>query len=336
MLGILLFVSSTLSPNFDMPISENPILASEFIYETAPFPSCHASTIVEAKNGRLVAAWFGGTAESHPDVAIYSSLYINGKWSAPREIADGKVGKKQFACYNPVLFQPRNGPMMMFYKVGTGPRSWWGRMCTSNDDGQTWSRPHDFPHGYLGPIKNKPIEYEGGILCPSSNEEFGWQVHFEKTNDLGATWSKTEPLNDSRVIGAIQPSILEMGGEHLKAIGRTQQGSIFSIDSHDGGVSWGAMKLIDLPNPNSGTDAVRLHDGRYLLVYNHSHTHRTPLNVALSTDGEHWRSTVVLENTPGEYSYPAVIQASDGLIHITYTWHRERIKHVVLDPKLLK
>ena len=37
-----------------------PKYSGEFIYETAPFPSAHASTIVELADGNLMAAWFGG------------------------------------------------------------------------------------------------------------------------------------------------------------------------------------------------------------------------------------------------------------------------------------
>ena len=95
------------------------------------------------------------------------------------------------------------------------------------------------------------------------------------------------------------------------------------------------MRATVLPNPNSGTDAVTLEDGRHLLVYNHTPKGRTPLNVAVSDDGKAWKAGPVLEAEPGEYSYPAVIQASDGLVHVTYTWRRRRIKHVVLDPTKL-
>ncbi len=97
------------------------------------------------------------------------------------------------------------------------------------------------------------------------------------------------------------------------------------------------MTLLDLPNPNSGTDAVTLReDGRFLLVYNHTREGRTPLNVALSRDGRTWEQALTLEDAPGgEFSYPAVIQTGDGLVHITYTWMRRRIKHVVVDPAAL-
>jgi predicted neuraminidase len=92
-----------------------------------------------------------------------------------------------------------------------------------------------------------------------------------------------------------------------------------------------------LPNPNSGIDAVTLKDGRQLLVYNHTSRGRSPLNVAVSADGKRWEAALVLENTPGsEFSYPAVIQTSEGLVHVVHTWKRRRIKHEVLDPSQFK
>src|SRR5205823_4281015 len=112
-----------------------------------------------------------------------------------------------------------------------------------------------------------------------------WQVHFERTSDLGVIWQTTAPVNDGRSIEAIQPSILTHRDGRLQALGRTRQGRIFTIESRDGGKTWGEMKLTELPNPNSGIDAVTLKDGRHLLVYNHTTRGRSPLNVAFSADG---------------------------------------------------
>jgi predicted neuraminidase len=137
-------------------------------------------------------------------------------------------------------------------------------------------------------------------------------------------------------IDAIQPSILTHPDGRLQAVGRTRSGRVFETWSKDGGTSWTPVTLTELPNPSAGTDAVTLRDGRHLLVYNHTPKGRTPLNVAISRDGRAWEEAGVLESEPGEYSYPAVIQTSDGLVHITYTWRRLRIKHVVLDPAKLK
>ena len=313
----------------------------EFIFETAPFAECHASTLVESQHS-LVAAWFGGTREQHPDVGIWLSRRLRGIWTAPLEVvngipADGNENQLRYPTWNPVLFQPKTGPLLLFYKVGPSPSAWWGMLMTSGDGGETWSKPRRLPDGVLGPIKNKPIELaDGELVCPSSTESTEkpsrWQIHFERTRDLGATWETTGPLNDGLEFSAIQPSLLVLPGSKLKAVGRTRQGKVFQIASDDGGRTWGKMTATALPNPNSGIDAATLRDGRHLIVYNHTERGRSPLNVAISEDAIEWKPAVVLENQPGEYSYPAVIQTADALVHITYTWQRKRIRHVVIDP----
>ncbi|HQO36913.1 MAG TPA: exo-alpha-sialidase, partial [bacterium] len=104
-------------------------------------------------------------------------------------------------------------------------------------------------------------------------------------------------------------------------------------ESKDGGNTWSDARPIDVPNPNSGIDAVRMKDGRIAMVYNHTGTGRSPINLGISNDdGETWKMVLTLEDQPGEYSYPAIIQTGDGLLHTTYTWKREKIKHVAIDP----
>ena len=335
------FILADFASCFSASLSDQSgFVAEQFIYLEAPFPSCHASTIVETPDG-LIASWFGGTHERHPDVGIWLSHYKDNKWSAPVEVANGVESEsKRYPTWNPVLFQPRSGPLMLFYKVGPNPREWWGMVMTSQDNGKTWSEPRRLPDGILGPIKNKPIQLANGdILSPTSSEHDGWRVHFERSNDNGKTWQATKAVNDGKHIRAIQPSILVHGDRKLQALGRTRKSGVFQIWSEDNGMTWGEMTLTSLPNPSSGTDAVTLADGRHLLVYNHNPNYkgRSPLNVAISADGTNWSAALVLENEPeNQYSYPACIQTSDGLVHITYTWKRERIKHVVVDPSELE
>jgi len=333
---------------------DSPILLSEFIYETAPYPSCHASTIEQAADGTLVAAWFGGTHEKNPDVGIWVSRKVNGRWSDGIEVANGvqdtQVEGKvvRYPTWNPVLFQPNQGPLLLFYKAGPTPQSWWGLMTSSNDNGKTWAPPRRLPEGILGPIKNKPIQLVSGrILCASSTEDpntDAWKVHMESTDDLGLTWRRTQELNDGKTFGAIQPSLLRLGGNQLLAVGRSRQNVVFQMQSNDAGETWSEMKASMLPNPNSGTDAVTLADGRHLLVYNHVPGTpgkwggvRSPLNIAISNNGQDWKAALVLEDTPkGEFSYPAIIQTKDGMVHITYTWQRKKVKHIEIDPRKIQ
>jgi predicted neuraminidase len=221
----------------------------------------------------------------------------------------------------------------LYYKVGPSPSKWWGMMMSSTDGGKSWSKPERLPDGILGPIKNKPVQLSNGdILSPTSTEDNGWRAHFERSSDGGKTWTASEPINDGKEFKAIQPSILTYRDGRIQAIGRTGQGVIFQSWSNDNGKSWEKMSATTLPNPNSGIDAVTLKDGRQLVVYNHTKRGRSPLNVAVSNDGKEWQAAIVLESEPGEYSYPAVIQTADGLVQVSYTWQRKRIKHVVIDP----
>lgn len=323
---------------------EQPVVKAEFVFEQAPFPSAHASTIVETPGG-LVAAWFGGTQEKNPDVGIWLSRFDGSMWSEPVEVANGvQPNGKRYPCWNPVLFQPSNGPLLLFYKVGPSPSEWWALVRMSADAGRTWSAATKLPPGILGPIRAKPVELRPGVLLAgSSSEQDGWVVHMERftgawtADALGSprSWEKTGPLNDPKEFGAIQPTILVHSASSLQILCRSRQGVIVESSSQDEGRAWAHMTATALPNPSAGIDSVRLKDGRFLLVYNPSKTGRERLDIAVSPDGRIWRSALTLENSAGEYSYPAMIQTRDGMVHVTYTWRRERIKHVVIDPSRL-
>jgi alpha-L-rhamnosidase len=326
------------------------IITDEFIFEKAPFPSCHAATIAETGKGGLVAAWFGGTKERNPDVGIWVSRKDKGssKWTAPVEVANGVQadGSPRQPTWNPVLYQVPNGDLLLFYKIGPKPSEWKGWMLTSKDGGNSWSKPHALPEGFIGPVKNKPVLLSNGaLLCPSSTEgEAGWRLHFELTKDQGKTWEKIGPINDGKTLGAIQPSVLFYRDGRLQILARSKNRAVLESWSTDNGRTWSALDSTTLPNNNSGTDAVTLADGRQLLVYNHvlppdgkAKGPRTPLNVSVSEDGKVWNAALVLEDSPiSQYSYPAVITSADGFIHIVYTWRRERIKYVKVDPKQLQ
>lgn len=354
------------------------------LYGAGVLPSCHASTVVELPNGDMLAAYFAGTYEGHPDVCIYMSRRRAGHaaWDFPQLLVSGirtewtesafsyddpaaeahpddvsdfiRNTRKRKPCYNPVLYHapslsaavPGAYDLVLDYKLGAFVQDWTGWEVRSIDGGYSWTSPRPLQTDsalhqvQLGPIKNKPVLVDcptaaGGkrILAGSSTETGGdWKFHFELSDDGGQSWRMVYPAKDT--LQCIQPSILFLRDGRLKAIGRTRHGRLAQCFSADGGETWGEVTLSDMPNNNSGTDALTLRDGRHVLVYNDSDVEgrRTPLSVAISDDGEHWTKVCDLETDDlGEYSYPCVIQASDGRLWVLYTWRRQLIGYAVID-----
>ncbi len=336
---ILLILSSLLCLHFESPTPD-----SEFIFDSASYPSCHASTIVELPNGDLLSAWFGGTEEGNPDVAIWGSRKTNGKWSTPVEI----IREKETPCWNPVYFMGADHRLWFYYKYGTSPMTWSAGRKYSDDNGLSWSEIEHLPAGILGPIRAKPLVLKNGVIVSGSSvESYGtWSVWIERSSDNGKSFTKIGPITvaenlmdinatralmgNKRSIGIIQPSIVQISKKHLRMYARstTNIGKVCVADSYDEGKKWTPARPLNIPNPNSGLDAIRLNDGRVVLIYNNTSTGRTPLNLAASDNGENFKMFYTLENAPGEYSYPNIIQGKNGDLHITYTWNRTHIKYV--------
>jgi len=343
----IMFLITSCSNVEDANRWKSGIIIDEFIYsaDDVDFPSCHAATIAETPEG-MVAAWFGGEYERHPEVCIYLSHLKNGEWTKPQQVADGIVSDdERYATWNPVLYQVPNGELQLYYKVGPNVAGWSGKMKTSNDNGKTWSDEIDLPKGFIGPVKNKPVLLKDGrLLAPSSTEHNRWRVHFEESSDMGKTWTKSEAINSGREYRIIQPSILQHNDTTLQILARSRNSVLATSWSYDGGKTWSLVQASGLPNNNSGTDAITLKDGRHLVVYNHVATpiggdkgYRTPLNVAISDDGKNWKAALILEDSEiSQYSYPSVTQSEDGMVHIVYTWRREFIKYVKVDCSKLK
>jgi alpha-L-fucosidase len=315
------------------------LLDSDFIFSNAPFQSCHASSLVALPGNKIMAVWFGGKHESNPDVSIWASVNEKGVWSDPKEIANGiQNDALRYACWNPVLFKSRSGLLFLHYKVGRSPREWWAEMKISADNGVTWSSTKKLPDGFLGPIKNKPMQLKNGdILYPSSTESNDniWTIHIERSDSLGNNWKKINI--DCDTFNVIQPSLLTYANGRMQLLCRSKQNVIAESWSFDNGNTWQKVRATSLSNPNSGIDVVSLANGAQMLVYNplpHGNEWwegRSVLRVAVSIDGKDWRDIFTLEeHKEGEYSYPAVIQSSDGIIHISYTSKRKKIKYVRL------
>lgn len=392
--------------DYDIPTDNKAIIQDEFLYDHTSFPSAHASTIVELKNGDLVAAYFGGTFERNPDVCIWTNRRPKGSssWEVPVLAGDGvfRLGThdasiagvapvddkttpaakgpikdipayrynfltkkadagspvisddlKRKSCWNPVLFEMPDGELWLFYKVGVNVADWQGCVVKSKDGGRTWGPREMLPHGFIGPVKNKPFLSGDRLICGSSTEGNGWRFHVEIYNLKTKEWKYVGPITSTEAIktddgkmhpiDCIQPSILKLKDGSLKVLMRTHNGFLAQSYSTDNGDTWSDVTLSSVPNNQSGTDAVTLKDGRHVLIYNNFETivgtkkgPRTPLSIAVSDDGETFRHILTLEDSPiNQYSYPAIIEGRDGKLHCVYTWRRERISYKEIDLRKL-
>ena len=333
-----------------LPLRDKNILKDEFLYTKASFPECHSATIAETTKGDLVATYFGGTKERNPDVCIWVSRKLKGSdcWTAPQKVADGIMNDTlRKACWNPVVYQIPGGDLVIYFKIGSSVSDWTGWMVSSKDGGKTWSKRKPLQQDFLGPVKNKPVLSKGRLIAPSSIESNGWRLYFEYSDDMGKTWKRTDYVEaDSIEVDgkkklkdlAIQPSIIFMKDGTLAAVARTRSEHVGITYSSDNGETWSKLKLIDLPNNNSGLDAVTLANGKHVMICNEKPIPhgikngkglRTPLSLMISDDGKSWKHWMTLEDSPiSQYSYPSIIQTADGHIHCIYTWRRQRIKHV--------
>ncbi len=305
-----------------------------FIYEKAPFPSCHASTLVEHEPGKLMAAWFGGKDEGAKDVQIWSSTFDGKTWSVPKVVGT-EPGQP---CWNPVLFKNTKGTLFLWYKAGPKPDTWTGFVRTSTDAGKTWSAVEMLPAGFFGPVRAKPVQLASGtILAGTSVESYhNWTPFVDRSTDGGKTWRRSNGFHVPGKFNQIQPTLFEGKDGKVIALMRSRNPRVVCrAESSDGGETFTPAAETKLPNPSAGIDCVKTAEGDVFLIYNPVALGRTPISLARSTDdGKTWKKVTHLEGEAfAEFSYPAMIQSTTGNLEITYTWKRTHIKHLSVDPK---
>jgi predicted neuraminidase len=316
-----------------------PYFRSELIFKphsVAGYPSCHASTLAQLPDGGILAAWFSGSKEGAADTAELGARLAPGSsaWSKPLVLAD-TPGKPDG---NPVLHVDRKGRVWLFYvtKENMNRRPQWAQCefkCRISLDGGRTFGPQRIVHRKLGWMdRNQPIYLANGDLLLPLYGERTWTSFILISTDDGRTWFPSKPIVAPG--RNIQPTLIQRSDGSVLALMRTGSSGhrLWKSVSRDNGRSWSVPVETRLPNPNSACDMVRLTDGHVVLVFNNTTHGRTPLTVALSLDqGRTWPYRRNLETAPGEYSYPAVIQTRDGLIHVTYTYRRISIKHAVFN-----
>lgn len=297
----------------------------------ARHPSCHCATVAALPGPgpeRLIASWYAGSAECAPDVALFTARWSAAEgWSAPEVLVD-TPGRAEG---NPVLGLAPSGRLWLIFATLLG-RRWTScrlRRMHSDDGGIHWSEPEDLPGAEVGwLVRNKPLEHGSAWLLPVY-DEVAWEGFVLRSEDGGASWTPSGRMRAEG--GCIQPSLLPEPDGTLAALLRCggRGGPVWLSRSADGGDTWSAPIATAVPNPNSGCDGLVRADGSWALVANDLPAGRQVLALRTSDDrGASWPGRGILAEGPGEYSYPAVIPAADGGLHILYTHERTSIRHL--------
>ncbi len=336
-----------------MPSPTPPLFHEELIDPDTPLPMAHVASLCELPEGSLAAAWYAGSHEGSQDVSIYFAtrpLRNQSSWSQPRAIVTRDSAAQELNRYirkigNSVLFSDASGKLWLLY-VTVSVGGWSGsslNLKTSTDGGQSWTPSQRLT---LSPffnvselVKNRPVLLnDGNWLVPIYHELAG------KFPEL--LWLRETPevtyATKSRISGgrsAIQPALVPLTSNMALAFCRdtSRRKRIWVARTTDTGRHWSTLESLDLPNPDAGLDALRMADGRILLVFNDSNVGRENLRLAFSKDeGQTWTRVATLAEGAGtEFSYPFVIQTRDGDIHLVYTWKRKGIKHLAFNPAWL-
>ena len=300
-----------------------------FIWEGTLYPPMvHAPSLCELENGDLFAVWYAASYETSPDTLIMSARWNRKEkmWSKPKVIID----IPGIAVGNPVLGS-HEGNIYLFYPMLFG-ESWKDAkivMMVSAESDHSWGRGKIiFPRKGLM-TKTKPLIFpDKRILLPVYDERI-WCSMVLISDPPYKEWRLYGDLMAKGI--AIQPAVVERDDGVLLMYSRTNKGKIWQSLSYDKGYSWIASYPTSLPNPNSGIDMIKLYDGRLALVMNDLEVGRYRLVLAFSHDnGRTWKTSEILEEGEGEFSYPSLIQTKDKRVHILYTWERVKIAHVII------
>jgi len=334
-------------PPAAQPDRNPPSFAAALLPTAAP--SAHAAALAELADGRIAAAWFAGTREGAADVAVWLATLGTGGWSAPQPIATREGTAAATRAYvrkvgNPVLYAEGERLHLWFVSVAMG--GWAGSSlnhAVSVDGGATWSPPVKLQTSpflnisTLGRAPPLPLA-DGGLGLPVYHEFVAKHGEWLR---LGADGRIVDKVRMAHEVRTLQPAVAVFDERHALAVLRDAgpgPGRIRTAASADGGERWPAAADLPLPNPNSSVALLRLHSGR-LLVAGNGAGNRNQLLLWLSDDaGKTWRLARTVESDAdelAEFSYPALLQARDGRIHLAYTWRRQGIKHAVFSEAWL-
>lgn len=345
------------APSFHSPLTTTsegsalPHFQSSLLPTAAP--SAHASSLAQLQDGTLLIAWFAGSREGAKDVAIYLSRREAGGWSPPQVIASRLETARELRRHlrklgNPVLHVDTQGRLHLFF-VSVSLGGWAGGSINhkfSDDGGQHWSPAKKLittPFLNISTlVRNPPLMLQDGGLGLPAYHEFVTK-HGEWLR-LDATGQLVDKVRMPHRRETLQPTVAALDEQHALALLRDAgpgPGHVQLATSQDAGMSWQMAAPLPIPHSNASMALLRLNDGRLLMAGNPG-SGRASLLLYLSRDqGLNWQALGPVETGPEqdgrepEFSYPSLIQAKNGDIHLSYTWQRQGIRHATFSPSWL-
>ena len=333
------------SLNLPSAKAEKPFYQEEFINASQDLPFVHVASVTELVDHSLAALWYGGPYEHSPENQIYFSKEKDGIWQSPQIIMTTEQVEhdlnRPIKClgYPLMLPNPDGTLRLLFVSIAMG--KWSGSQLNtslSKDGGTTWSRVERLtlsPFFNLSElVRNRPVRTTDGWCVPVYQEFLGKfpELLWLSEKDGKISYEK------SRIAGGcstLQPSLIPVDARRAIILLRdyTKTKRIFISRSADAGLSWSKPEATNLPNPDSGISGIRLPQGRLLVTFNDATWGRSNLSLALSDDeGRSWKRIAILENdNEKSFSYPYMMQASDGVIHVTYSWDGRKVKEVTFN-----
>jgi hypothetical protein len=295
--------------------------------------------IAELDNADILVGYYSGSGEARPDAAWVLARKGSGEEAfGPLTVVADTEGEPEG---NGILYQNPAGTLFCIYgtmhgvldgKAGPGVR--W-RTCDlrqkhSDDRGVSWSGVVRIDEKWGNVPRCKPLTLRSGEVIFGVEYDDG-NSRVWRSGDNGASWEMGGRIEGEK---NQHPALIERSDGSILALLRPcgGQGRLLQSVSEDGGRTWEPATTTELTSPFAALDAVRLNDGRFIVVYNSNPEARNPLTVAVSEDeGRTWPIKRDLVTGEGRFHYPAVIQDREGNIQITFTNNRIRIDHVVME-----
>jgi len=343
-------------PAFVVPAHEDNLSIDPASFEQftipSPTPSAHSTTLAPLSCERIMAVWFGGQQEGARDVKLYQSIFEKGVWQPAQAIASRlelqqETRRNIRKIGNPVLMRDRRGTLHLFF-VSVSYGGWAGSAINhkrSTDEGVTWSpaeRIITSPFLNLSTlVRGTPLNMQNGQIGLPVYHEF--IAKFPEWLLLGSNGQVIDKTRMQHGQPTLQPTIVPLDTSHALALLRyagPPPNRIWAVDTDDAGQTWHSARPLALPNPNSSVMTLRLNNGTLLLAYNPTEHDRNRLALAISDDnGAHWQLARLLEQSASsadEFSYPALLEDMQGNIHLTYTYKRQSIKHIMFNESWLR